>query len=76
MVHQSCQPTSCLHRCNRAITQGFTDDAMKRFVAVINGHSFIKCNEIGAAAAGPQIINHAIFEVDSHNTVMSSWVPC
>ena len=66
MIHQGRQPTCSLNWCDGSITQGFADDAMKRFVAMIGGHPFIQCNEFGGTAAGPQIIDHAIFEFDSH----------
>ena len=66
MIHQGGQPARGLHRSNGAISQRIADHAVQRVVAVIDCHAFIKSNQIGGAAACPQILDDMVIEFDSH----------
>ena len=66
MIHQCREPLRRLYRCNAAFSQRITDDSMQRVVAMIHRHSLIQSNKLGGVPTGPQILDHPVFEFNSH----------
>ena len=68
MIHQGCEPLRRFDRCDAPLPQGIADHTMQRAVPMVDRHALIQRDQISRVAARSQILDHTVFELDSHGT--------